>query len=456
MFRKKDEKVTLEALKAIPKTSPSEKVPRRKYSKMTLGSVLSTAFSISLILSAPFIYLLITRLGIGSPFPDQPFLKSSTAVLPPTVLDIAVELPMPPGNVAVSSKGRVFFNYHPEYNPPVKILEMSSRSVKLFPNEAFQKEIMTVLSLRVDSKDRLWLLDYANHGISGTPRLYAFDLRGKDALIQNYTFPSSVAGFGSMLNDFQVDPKGELIYIVDTSFIAATPAIVVYDAIKRMSFRMLESHSSLWGGSHFISITNYSLGIGPLGLRTHVDSVALDRTGQFLYYGALTGDKLYALPTIAMKEEIEYLRSNNLSRRSIGVGAPPATDLEAAVRVVCSEKPMTDGLSIDSAGNIWMTAIEHSALVLALPFKPKNSPSNLPPTFSLVKAVQNEQLLRWPDGLSFGPDGLYVTNSALHYKFAQENMTAKAPYHILRLPLKQLKNKDLYRGRSYSSTPSGH
>jgi len=256
-------------------------------------------------------------------------------------------------------------------------------------------------------------------------------------------------------NDFQIDPKGETIYIADTSIIASTPAIIVVDISSRRSYRLLESHQSLWGASHFLSVANHSLAFGPLGLRINVDSIALDRSGQFLYFGALTGDKLYAVPTSALLEEVAFLRERNLSHRAIGVGAPAAIALEEAVRVVCAEKPATDGLSIDSAGNIWMTAIEHSALVVAAPFKAKGSPSHLPPTFTLVKAVQQSSLLRWPDGFSFGPDGLYVTNSALHLRLSGANMSAHAPYHILRLPLKHLKNKDLYRDRSFASTPAG-
>jgi len=40
--------------------------------------------------------------------------------------------------------------------------------------------------------------------MTSSPKLFAFDLKKKDELVKEYAFPSSVAGFGSMLNDFQV------------------------------------------------------------------------------------------------------------------------------------------------------------------------------------------------------------------------------------------------------------
>lgn len=53
--------------------------------------------------------------------------------------------------------------------------------------------------------------------------------------------------------------------------------------------------------------------------------------------------------------------------------------------------------------------------------------------------ITNEALLRWPDGLSFGPDGLYVTSSCLHLKFSGKNITENQPYHILKIPYDLMK-----------------
>ena len=48
-----------------------------------------------------------------------------------------------------------------------------------------------------------------------------------------------------MLNDFQVDPAGRRIYIAESSPIAGTPALIVYDVAARTSRRLLDGHPSV-------------------------------------------------------------------------------------------------------------------------------------------------------------------------------------------------------------------
>jgi hypothetical protein len=60
--------------------------------------------------------------------------------------------------------------------------------------------------------------------------------------------------------------------------------------------------------------------------------------------------------------------------------------------------------------------------------------------------VVKDPMLRWPDGLSFGPDGwLYLTCSSLqHVLFVSgATMRAHAPYQI-------------YRFRPGATAPAGH
>jgi sugar lactone lactonase YvrE len=199
----------------------------------------------------------------------------------------------------------------------------------------------------------------------------------------------------------------------------------------------------MFGSSVFLNVSSpinparSLLRFGPFGLRINIDSIGLDRQGKYLYYGALTGDKLYSIQTSKILEAVHKQGADSLGNE---------------VKIVCSEKPVTDGISVDGAGNIWMTAVEHSSIVIALPFV--TPPSE---TFHVMKVIQSPQFLRWPDGLSFGPDGLYITASNLQHPLGgKKNYTSEAPFHILRIPTKQLKRKEIYRGKKFTSTPAGH
>jgi sugar lactone lactonase YvrE len=155
-------------------------------------------------------------------------------------------------------------------------------------------------------------------------------------------------------------------------------------------------------------------------VQIHVDSIGLSRDGSTLYFGAVTGSDLFSVPT----EQLLAAADGNEE------GAA------SHVRVETATKPVTDGLSVDGAGNIWLTAFALSSLAVAVPGPAGGA--------RLVKVVQSESLLRWPDGLSFGPDGLYVTNSALHLHMqamlAGHDLRARhGPFHILRLPTAALR-----------------
>src|SRR5262249_56969977 len=85
-------------------------------------------------------------------------------------------------------------------------------------------------------------------------------------------------------------------------------------------------------------------------------------------------------------------------------------------------KPISDGASSDDQGRIYLTDPEHSAVLAIEPDR-------------RLRTLLKDAKLRWPDGLSFGPDGwLYVSCSALqHVVFkGRAHIDAHAPYQIFR------------------------
>jgi len=198
----------------------------------------------------------------------------------------------------------------------------------------------------------------------------------------------------------------------------------------------MSGHASMYGGSHFIQVADVPLRLGPFGVRVNVDSIALDRhpkrADRSLFYGAVTSASLFRVSAHKIQKWLE-------------APGPDPTPEELGFAVV-GPKPVSDGLSSDLEGRVWITAFAESALTVAVP-------AGLGEPYRLVKVVENSELLRWPDGLSFGPDGLYVTNSAIHLKFSGGNFSRHAPFHILKVGQSDLKKAF---GGNYRPPPSGH
>lgn len=359
--------------------------------------------ALGLLVAALFVTLHV-RYGGGGDFPD----RTGTPQLRASVLEPVAQLPTPAGNIAVSAGGRVFVSLHPEARPQYKVVELVEGAMKPWPSEAFQggdaepRAFRDVLSLRIDRQQRLWVLDTGVHGIH-RGRLLAFSLAGE--LVHEFEFPRAIAGLGSHLNDFQVSPDGQFVYIAEASFFAKTPALVVYDVAAKSARRVLELHPSVTAEKYTPVVQGRRMvALGLVSIRPGVDSIALDDKGEWLYFAPVTNLNLYRARTAD-------LRNAQLS----------AADLAGKVETF-AEKTMSDGITIDGDGTLYLTDPEHSAIVL------------LRQDRSLQTLVR-DNVLRWPDGFSWGPDGwLYVTCSALHQIIGRPPWTFDdhAPYQVYR------------------------
>lgn len=189
----------------------------------------------------------------------------------------------------------------------------------------------------------------------------------------------------------------------------------------------------------------HNIRFGPLGIKIHVDSIALDRSGSVLYFGALTGNLLLSISTSHLLHFTGSIRNFNLFcsppffreypcicfllPEKIKESPDQRDILEQLVldqvKVLSREKPVTDGISCDAVGNLWLTTLEYSALSVAVPVSGSGEQSRtgvgfkselaVSQGFRIVKVIENRELLRWPDGASRFHRSIHLGN-ILHLK----------------------------------------
>ena len=311
--------------------------------------------------------------------------------------------------VAVTEDGRVFVNF-PRWSPevPVSVAEvLSDGSLQPYPDEAWNSwtpeadpstTFVCVQSVVADGKDSLWVLDPASAGfqgvIPGGAKLVEIDAV-TGGVVQVMAFDGTIAPPASYLNDVRIDHKHRAAYITDSG----DGALIVVDLRTGASRRVLDDHPST-SAEDTILIFEGNQWLLPDGSAPQVnaDGIAYDRTNDFIYYQALTGRTLYRIAGAA-------LRDPSLDEEVLG----------AMVETV-AESGASDGLLLDGADGIFISAIEDDAVKR---WSPEGG----------VETVIGDPTIAWPDSFALGPDGgLYVTTSQIH-----RGPNPSEPYRVLRI-----------------------
>jgi len=357
---------------------------------------------IALILITVLAFAVRLRYGGGKPYRDV----TGSPILTDDRLESVLSYSEPIGNVTVGEDGRGFFTVHPESRPDgAKLLEFREGRAWPYPNTAIQAELFQApLGVAIDRHHRLWIIDHGKHGFE-TPRLIAIDLR-TDAVVHDHAFDGRAAPRGSFLQDLQVSPDGGTVYIADLSFWRKRPAIVIHDLDSASDRRVLEGHPSVVAQDWIITTPAKKMVFfgGLAAMKPGVDGIAISHDGEWLAYGAMSHDTLYRVPTAALLD---------LSL--------DAKELASRVEVI-GPKPLSDGLSADLEGGIWITDVEHGAVL-------RMSPAGELQTWMKTPRI------RWADALSFGPHGwLYLADSAIPEQVLRSkgHIASQAPYFIYR------------------------
>jgi sugar lactone lactonase YvrE len=327
-------------------------------------------------------------------------------------LEVVAVLDQGPGNVTVTPEGRIIFSQHQFYSPELRVVELlPGGRIVPFPTSDWARApvaggvgLNAVLGLRSDRNGIVWMLD--NGG--DVPRVVAWNTRS-NRLHRIIPIPAPATRPGSFHNDLAVDTKNGALYVADFGGDRG-PAIVVVDLKTGTARRVLEGHGSVQaedistvieGKPPRMRAPDGSLKEARVGL----NPITIDHEAKWVYFGAMHSDDIWRVRT-------KDLTNSKLS----------AVELGGRVHRHGAKAP-SDGISIDAAGNIYVTDITRKAIGVTRPDG----------RYQIL--AQDDERLAWPDGISAGPDGwMYATVNKLNRSAplnGGENVS-HAPYYLIR------------------------
>ena len=363
--------------------------------------------------------------GLGWPT-AAPLAQSNTPAMKPMAkMETVAQFngPMPTG-VTVSHSGRVFVNF-PRWgdNVTASVVELKNGKEIPFPDAALntldandmEHHLVSVQSVVVDPKDRLWILDTGSIQFlptkPGGPKLIGVDL-ATNKVFKTILFPSDVALPTTYLNDIRFNltlGTGGVAFITDSSD-QGPNGIIVVDLATGNAMRRLNDHPSTKAEPGFLPIVEgeplmqRAPGKPPKNLTMGSDGIAISADGKRLFYCPLSSRRLYSVSSEALAD-------------------PAQSDAQVAETVTDhGEKGASDGLETDSQSRIYATNYEHRAIL-------RRSPDGTFETF-----LQDNRLV-WPDTLSVAANGyLYFINNQLNRQARYHNGKdlRRKPYTLYR------------------------
>lgn len=362
------------------------------------------------LIAAALLWLKVVH-GGGQPYPGV----STPPLVAVSTMEKIATLDYPPGNVAVSVDGRIFFNDHPFAQAhrfeKATVFELVGGKPQPFPNAEQQSRYQGVFGMTVDRQQRLWFIEPAGLDHERT-RLLAFDLKTGQQAFEHW-FAKGELPFAQ---DLRVTADGKTVVLADTGLFKFTdPGLVVFDVASKTHRVVLRKHAAL-RPQNWVMRTPFGLhrlGFGLVTFAVGVDGIELSADGQWLYFAAMTHDRVFRLPMAALLD---------------------ATQGDAALAAKIEDigpKPMSDGIALDAQGRLLITDVENGGIARLDPQAPA---PRRPQT--LVKSPE----VVWADGVVVAPDGAIVfTDSAIPAYIHQlaappsiERLSAARPYHLWR------------------------
>lgn len=328
-------------------------------------------------------------------------------------VEAVFQLPLAPAGMTVAPGGNFIISVSYEEKPENRVIEVTAKGEsKPFPtasiSQAAENEPLTfdsIQGMQADKSDLIWMLD-SGHRSEVPPKIIAWDAAHKRLFrILNLTTPAVLPG--SNLDDLAVDPEHPFIYVSDQAS-GADAALVVVDRGTGLARRVLQGHPSV------VPVTGLDLMIDGQKIQSRrldgtvadpqggVKPLALDRHGDWLYYGPMRSRKLYRIKT-------EHLRNPALS-----------ADKLAGLVEEYSAKPLCAGITLDSKNNIYVSDLAAKAIgIIAASTKQ-------------YRILASDPRFLWPDGLCFGVDGrLYFFSNARNARPSGAKTSSEPPSNLL-------------------------
>jgi sugar lactone lactonase YvrE len=335
-----------------------------------------------------------------------------------------IDGPMPTG-VAVSRAGRTFLSF-PRWGDavPFTVGEWRNGRPVAYPDAVTagtqgqpKDRLVSVQSVVVDARDRLWLLDTGSVEFQpvqpGVAKLVRVDL-SRDRIVQTIHFPEDVVLPTTYLNDvrFDLDRGGEGFAIISDSGEKGPNGLIVVDLASGKSWRRLNGHRTVTAQPGFMprvegrQLAAHARNEGRRPLTIGVDGIAIDRVNRRVYYCPLAGRTLASV-------SLDVLEDPNASDAQVVASIEEYVDRDFA----------SDGLECDPRGLLYLTDYENHCI-------------RRPTPAGRYEIVAQAPESSWPDSMAWGPDGnLFVMCNQLHRqpRFQAGVDQRRPPYPLLRV-----------------------
>ncbi|KAJ3034833.1 hypothetical protein HDV00_004596 [Rhizophlyctis rosea] len=272
---------------------------------------------------------------------------------------------------------------------------------KSFEARDLKEYFVSVQSVVLDGKDRLWVLDTGRPYLNfeqppskyGGPKLVGIDINSNE-VFKSIIFPQNISLPTSYPNDVRFDlnkgPEGTA-YITDSS--DTTPALIVVDLSTGTFLRRLASHPFTQPVKGFVpSFDGIPMYVRvpskpPQSVAFGADSIAITANASHISYCPLSSRRIYSVP-------ISLLADSSVSDDQVG----------AAVRDYVEKGSSSDGLETDSKGVVYLSAGEQNAIY------------KFDVDTGIAEPFVRDARIQWPDTLSVTDGYLYFTSNQFFWQ----------------------------------------